>query len=257
MVAAMWMKTDQKGYRGQTRRPVLWDDNGRLVTDVRDGAGRPVLDRVPAIGFDGSDIHNMRPIKGVKRFVDYLRHDGHIAHVPLTNAAAHIPDEDESCQRDRRLKAKHFGWIEWPSTGVSRCPCAMANAGEINVEQLNSPACYRPAQTESELASQKADHEAWRGDVAAHAQWWGRSCGIHDVGPGKPPCIHAIAERKARRAARAGETARREEMARSEESKAAQAQTEATRTQTAALMELAEKQAAIIERLSRTEATKK
>ncbi len=247
MVAALWLKTDQKGYTGQTRKPIVWDDHGVRLTDVRDGAGRPVKDRIPSIGFDGSDIHNMRPIKGVKRFVDYLRHDGHLAHVPMTNAAAHVPNEDESYQRDRRLKARYYGWIEWPSTGTSKCPCLMAVAGEINVEQLMSPACRGPARTDDDRAAQKAAFDAWRGDVQADPQWWGKPCGLGQVGPGKmAPCIHAIAEKIARQAARTAETAARELKSADAQAREAQAK------QTAVLQSMAERQTELMEHIATT-----
>lgn len=235
MTAALWLKTETAGgYRGQFRKPIEWDDNGRPMSDFRDGAGRPARDRIPAIGFDGTDIRNMRPIRGVRHFVDYLRHDGHIGHIKMTNAAAHVPNEDESCRRDRVLKAKHFGWIEWASTGISKCPCMMVLAGEINPEQLLAPACRGVARTEVEKMSEAVTAAAWAGPVAPAKEWWGRPCDMAVIGAGKPPCIHAIAERIARRAARMIETENREERVKSEEAKAALALADSARAQTAA-----------------------
>lgn len=240
MVACTWLKVDGTPYRGAFRKPRDWYDDGSLMPDsaFRDARGRQVKERVPALGYDGSDIKNMHPIKGVTRFLDMVRDDGHVAPIVQTNASSHVPSEDTSYQRDRYLKAKHFGWYAWPT----HCPCVMAAVGELRPEQLAAPGCRGPAVSPEDKAAEKAAADAWRGEPLPSAQWWGRPCPPGHVGRGRPPCIHAIAERATRRAIR-----RAEVMA--AEAKGEGPAVQAAKDQAAAFLTLAEKQAALTEQL--------
>lgn len=168
----LWLKTD-KPYAGAFRRARVWNEQTKAYetpTYERGHAmaGRPVLERIPASGFDGSDIRNMRPMRG-KRFIEVMRHDGHEVFIPITNAAAHQPQEDRSCETDRRLKARWFAWIE-----RGKCPAMMMAAGELPAEKIAS-------------------------DTSKDKRW-ATPCHPQDVGPGKPPCHHYLAEKKARTA---------------------------------------------------------
>jgi hypothetical protein len=243
MSAVLWLKTNQPNYRGQSRRPREWDDTGRAMTDFRDGVGNRVMDRTPALGYEGRDPHNMHPMKGVKRFADFLRHDGHIVHTPLTNAAAHQPNEDTSCSRDRYRKARYFGWIEWPSTGPSQCPLLMAMTGQINPEQLKarSNQLSVPAVSDEERASEAADAKEWTGvPLPRVPEVVGQCTAARRTSvPARVPA--STSSPSARRGGRCVllEVKHREETAKSEEAKAAQAQILAAREQTTAIRELA------------------
>lgn len=241
MAAVHWLKIEGgQPYRGAFRRPKDWADDGTLMTEFRDRRGARVMERVPALGADGTDIRNMRPIRGVKRFVDYLRDDGHIVPVVMTNAAAHVPDEDTSYQQDRRLKARHFGWIEWPH----RCPCMLVANGELRPEQMLSRSSKGPALTDEEKRSEAAAAQAWKGNAILPARdWWGKPCTPGSFGGERGPCIHILAERAERRRIRKLETSEREERYKS-------ADAIASEKQTAALENLASKQAQLTERLA-------
>lgn len=183
----LWLKTD-KPYAGVFRRARVWNEQTKqwdtpVYEKGHPNAGRPRMERVPGVGFEGTDIRAMRPMRQ-KRFVEYLRADGHEVCVPITNAAAHVPREDTSCERDRRLKGKFFAWIE-----KGKCPAMMLSTGELAPETI------------------QADTKGWTG------------CHPGDVGLNKPPCSHYLAERRARQELRAAQHADTEGKYKSEATK--------------------------------------
>jgi hypothetical protein len=197
----LWLKTD-KPYEGRFRRARVWDEvTKQFVTPVYERghakAGRPVMERLPGVGFEGKDIHALRPMKG-KRSIEVLRSDGHVVHVSITNAAAHQPQEDRSCESDRRLKARFFSWIV-----LGTCPAMSLAAGELQPENV---------------ATDARDVKKWS------------PCHPSDLGANKPPCPHFLAEMKARRAQRKDEAAATEKEYASEASKTTEALREMTTT---------------------------
>jgi hypothetical protein len=171
----LWLKTD-KPYEGQFRRARVWNAQQQAwETPVYEKghpkAGRPMVERIPGVGYEGEPSRAV-PMKR-RRFVEYLRTDGHVVAVPITNAAAHVPDGDVSCETDRRLKAKYYAWIE-----VGKCPCSMLLANEL-------------------------PREVFR----ANTSKWTAPCNPADLGAKAPPCPHFLEEMTARRSQRRDETA--------------------------------------------------
>jgi hypothetical protein len=170
MAAALWIKIGAE--QGEQRQARVWDEKlqAYVTPKYEKGhakAGRPMIERLPALGHDGTDIHNMRKMRGVKRYSTFLRHDGHEVSIPLTNAAAHVPAEDTSYARDRYLKARHFGWIE-----QGKCPLIMVASGDLLPELVES----------ADLMAKGA-----------------QPCHPADIGADKPPCEHYLAEKRARK----------------------------------------------------------
>lgn len=186
---ALWLKIG-KSFEGRKRRAVVWTDSGVRLENPRDDAGRPLVEKIPGIGYVGNDLAHMFPMtQAASRFTEFLRHDGHTASIVLTSAAAHVQDEDNSYERDRRHKARHLGWIEF-----GKCPCAMLMNGDIKPEQLQSKECKGPQNDK-------------RGkDGALEDAVTGRPCAPGTYGKSHPPCPHFLAERKARRAQRVVDT---------------------------------------------------
>lgn len=171
----LWLKTD-KPYAGQFRRARVWNATAKeWTTPVYEKghprAGRPLVERIPGSGYDGPPTA-VTPMKR-RRFIEMLRHDGHMVFVPITNAAAHMPDSDVSCETDRRLKGKYFAWIE-----RGHCPAALLLGNQIPAEQFR-----------------------------ADTRGWTSQCNQRDLGEKNPPCPHFLAEQAARIAQRADETA--------------------------------------------------
>ena len=170
MAAALWLKVGTTE-PGDSRRAREWDPKLQQFITPRypaghPRAGRPVMERLPTLGHDGSDLHAMRKMRGVKRSETFMRHDGHEVAVALTNAAAHVPAEDTSCATDRQLKARFLGWLP-----LGCCPLIKMASGEIAEERIESAALKVPG---------------------------ARACYPGDVGAGKPPCEHYLAEKAAR-----------------------------------------------------------
>lgn len=180
----LWGK---QGKHGRKVRAQRWDEKAKAWVPAVDDRGNPLYEKVPQIGFVGP-LENAVPMKFL-RSLQYLRADGHITHVCVTNAAAHVHGADESYLRDRRAKAKHFGWIEFGT-----CPCIEVMAGKLNA---------------ADLISETARN--------------GKPCHLTDVGPGKAPCPHFIAEEKARKARRTEENRRANEQEKSEAAKQTEA----------------------------------
>lgn len=190
MAAALWIKIGAE--QGEQRRARVWDEKTQTYVTPKyekghAKAGRPMIERLPGLGHDGTDIHNMRKMRGVKRYAMYLRHDGHEAPIVLTNAPAHVPAEDTSYARDRQLKARYFGWIE-----QGKCPMIMLASGELLPEQIEA----------AELMAKGAT-----------------PCHPADIGADKPPCEHYLAEKRARQLKNNTRNAEREAAHESEQAK--------------------------------------
>lgn len=245
MPAVHWIKLGQGQdgpYSGAFRKPRDWNDDGSPMPPPRDRRGQLLRERVPAIGHEGRDISSMRPLRGVKRFADYLRDDGHVAPIVLTNAAAHVPADDNSYHRDRVAKAKYFGWVEWPN----RCPCALAAVDELRPEVLMARCNKGPAVTDDEKREERDAAAAWKGAASVPgSNWWGKPCQPGTFGGQLGPCIHLLSERAERRRLRKEETVAREIRSKSNETLAAEKHTEA-------LQELAHEQANLSKTLAAT-----
>lgn len=168
----MWVKS---GHPGQFRVPRVWDEaKGRYVRPV-DDFGQPLRERVPAKGFVGRDLTNMRPMPG-SRAVSYLNAAGNIVDIVLSPAAS-LPARDDETKADRIRKQRYYGGIP-----VGACPCAevfrgMPKARLISEEARNGTPC----------------NEAL--------------LGVDEDGQPQPPCPHFLAEQKARRALQHGKNA--------------------------------------------------
>lgn len=189
----LWLKTD-KPYEGRFRRARVWNEQTKSYdTPVYERghakAGRPVMERLPGIGFIG-EPNAARPMK-TRRMIEVLRADGHVVFVSVTNAAAHVPQEDRSCETDRRLKCNHFSWIP-----LGTCPAALLATGVLRPEAIESD---------------PKDVKKWT------------PCHPGDIGEGKPPCQHFQSELRARRAKRKDESALTEDQYASEAAKTTQA----------------------------------
>lgn len=210
----LWIKTDGKTpFEGRKRRPKMYDDAGKLVDNPKNDAGLFLIEKLPGFGYVGSDIHFQRPMaEAANRFATFLRDDGHEVAVVLTCAAAHVPLSDTSNERNARLKAKHFGWIE-----QGKCPCLMVMSGELRAEQMK-------AEVNRGAVNHKVDKAGALLDAVT-----GRPCPVGNLGAGNPPCPHYLAERKARRDQRKVETAVKEVAYKSDAEKHTEAVLEATR----------------------------
>ena len=165
----LWVKANHKG---RSQPAYTWKD-GRRVR-VTDDMGRPVRERLPAIGFVGRDLTNMKPMPG-KRSIRMMTKQGNEIHVPLSTGAS-LAATDGSYKSDRLRKLVYFGAIT-----VGSCPVREVYRG-LRKEHLLSPEAHNAT----------------------------APCGEHDVGTDEdgnemPPCPHYVAEQKARMAMQAGE----------------------------------------------------
>lgn len=179
-----WGTQKKQGERVRAKR---WNEKTKSWILAVDDRGQPLYEKVPQVGYVGP-LNNARPMRSV-RAIRYLRADGHITHVCVTNAAAHVHGADDSYLRDRRAKAKHFGWIE-----VGTCPVVEVLSRRLNAVDLIS-------------------------DVARN----GKPCGVDEVGPDSPPCQHFLAEERARKQVRADENRKANEADKSESMKQTEA----------------------------------
>jgi hypothetical protein len=156
----MWVRSQHKG---AFRRPRVWDEKKQRYVQPVDEFDRPLIERVPAKGYVGNDLANMRPMPG-NRSVTFLRADGNIVDVPLTTGAS-LPVRENEYRSDRLRKARYFGWLP-----VGCCPLREVVKG-LSKQHL--------------LAREARE---------------GEPCPDHELGGENPPCPHYLAELKARRA---------------------------------------------------------
>ena len=168
----MWVKTNHKG---RSQPAYEWKD-GRRVRAV-DDLGRPLRERLPAIGYVGRDLSNMKPMAG-KRSIRMLTKQGNEIHVPLSTGAS-LAATDGSYKSDRLRKMVYFGAIT-----VGCCPVREVYRGLSKQHLLSDEARNATAPC--------AEHDV----------------GVDEDGNELPPCPHYVAELKARRAMQAAENRR-------------------------------------------------
>lgn len=166
--ACLWLKAGAS--TGPTRRASVWDESSnRWIKAVGyDGLAR--MERVPQVGYHGTDITNLRAGKLTNRAVYVLRTDGVEAWIPMTPAGA-----AESTDYDREKIRRRCNALGWIMSG--HCPLRDAATG-LGRRHLISTECNDPG---------------------------ARMCGEHEIGvdgDGRPmpPCRHYLAEKKARAA---------------------------------------------------------
>lgn len=115
------------------REPIFWSSTtpGYNTADrersfMRDG--EEITIRFPQRGHSG-DYDDRTVARGL-RYVDVVRHDGNIAPMVLTNAAAHL-DPNTSFGHYQRSKARHYGWFTPGS-----CPVALLATGELTPAKI-------------------------------------------------------------------------------------------------------------------------
>ena len=200
--ACLWLKAGAS--TGPQRRPLVWDEKrGRYTKSA-------LVERVPQVGFHGSDITSLRPGKLSSRAIFALRDDGNVVPVALTpSAAAEATDYDRERARRRN---RGLGWIE-----VGTCPIREAYGGPgFKRSTLLSDECKPGATACAE------------GDL-----------GVDDTGRPMPPCPHYLAELKARQGARRSENEREREAYATAEEKQLEAMkdgADATRALAAAIL---------------------
>jgi len=99
-------------------------DRERFIV-VNDEQGNPIQrkEKFPQRGHLG-DYEDRQAAPG-QRFATVVRHDGNVAHVPLTNAAAHL-DPNTPYGQYMRQKGFFLGWF-----GLESCPAALIQAGQL------------------------------------------------------------------------------------------------------------------------------
>lgn len=191
------------------QEPILWankairqipakrfnEATGQMEDVFDDETGRRVMERVPQRAHVGGDYDNPITSKA-PTWLHVLRHDGHVVRMKLTNAAADL-DTDASFPRERRAKARYFGWLL-----VGTCPLAAVIAGDLQKGQIMA----------------KAVRELPTNEACAHGTY----------GENRP-CPHYRAEEAARKALQAKETKRIEMSNRSEADRLISAQQEQTK----------------------------
>lgn len=183
--ATMWAK------RGAIplRKARVWNAASKEWETPVDDEGRPLMERVPQSGKVGlvrqvADIDGLRPMRE-RRFIAFLHADGNVCNDVIRGAAASEPGSDRSFEAYVRAKAKHHGWIE-----QGACPVDEAMRRNIFSGAL--------------VAKENKDALAKK-----------QSCPVSELGAGRPPCAHFIAEEVARKARRSADSERREEAHRS------------------------------------------
>jgi len=151
------------------REPIMWTSPNpgynaadRERRSFRDG--KEVVERVPQIGHVG-DYENKRQAPGI-RYIEVVRHEGHVAPIVLTSAAAHL-DANTSYGLQQRGKCIHFGWFP-----IGVCPVALLGTGELNLKHVRDKSllsaqpcppgsCDREHRCSHSLSEQKARSEWW------------------------------------------------------------------------------------------------
>lgn len=161
----MWVRAQHKG---QFRRPRVWDESKKRWVQPVDEFDRPLVERVPAKGYIGNDLANMRLMPG-QRFVDMVRDSGDTVACPLSTGAS-LRVRDDEHKADRLRKFRFCGWFP-----VGCCPAREAQKG------------FRGGGIGKNHLLSKVARE-------------GRPCEEHEVGDDNPPCEHYLAEVAARKA---------------------------------------------------------
>lgn len=167
----LWLKAEANG--GPQRRGEVWDASRNRWTKVVGFDGQPRNERLPQVGFHGTDITNLRPAKRSDRAVRVLTAQGDVVWKSLTPAAAAEANDMDRHRVRREANAK--GWIY-----VGECPIRAVHGG-LRRSSLISDACKPDAAMCSEA-----------------------DLGVDSTGRPMPPCPHFIAEERARKAKQRG-----------------------------------------------------
>lgn len=167
----LWVKANHKG---RSVPAYVWDEKTNRRVRATDDMGRPIVERVPAVGYVGRDLTNMKPMPG-RRSIKMLTKAGNEIDVVLSTGAS-LAAVDGPFKADRLRKLVYFGAIT-----VGACPVREVYRG-LNRQHLLS----REAR---EATSPCAEHDV----------------GVDEAGNVLPPCPHYLAELKARRAMQATE----------------------------------------------------
>jgi len=166
---------------------------GQVEQQFDPETGEPLFEKIPQRAHDGdSDYKKPALIRGVT-WIEYLRHDGHVVRVKLTNGAAHL-DTDTNYAKEKLAKARFFGWIR-----KGHCPLALVDMGEIKVNH-----------------------------IASESVRDGKRCAAGSFGEAKW-CEHYIAEEAARKVRRQKAQAKRDLQTESAEQKLLRGQQEQTK----------------------------
>lgn len=150
---------------GIHREPIFWlttSENAKAQRErTRKVNGRLITEKVPQHGHHG-DYESKTKAKGV-RYINVVRHEGHVVSMCLTNAAAHL-DASGPYANYIRSKARHLGWYP-----AGACPAALFASGELR---------------DDDVVSDEVKHGKPCASDAGHNQ--------------HRPCKHDLAERAAR-----------------------------------------------------------
>jgi hypothetical protein len=153
-----------------------WNPETQQMESVIDiETGLPVIEKIPQRPHDGDSPPDKPTFANLRRWIHVLRHDGHVVRMPINMAAADVEGLD-FVGRERRAKARHYGWIP-----VGMCPLALLAAGDLRPQQLAMLGVAEPETIERkarELRVEACDP---------------RKCG--EVSP----CPHYLQEEKARK----------------------------------------------------------
>lgn len=174
----LWCKPGAAGDKNRRIPARRFNPETRQMEDVIDeDTGARLFEKVPQRAHIAGDYEN--PVLDPRGFwMHVLRHDGHVVRVKLTNAAADR-DIDAPGARERKAKARYFGWIP-----VGNCPLALILAGGINPGQvaakhiLKDHACPPSSYSETnhcphyveEEKARKARHAAQQAKLAKSFQ---------------------------------------------------------------------------------------
>ncbi len=142
----LWLKAEAQG--GPQRRADVWDPaRGRFVKVVGFD-GQPRMERLPQVGFHGTDITNLRPGKRSDRAIEVMTPAGDIIWKTLTPSAAAEATENDRMRVRREANAK--GWIY-----VGECPIRAVHAG-LRRQTLISDQCKPDAAMTSSASTRRA-----------------------------------------------------------------------------------------------------
>lgn len=171
--AVMWVRSQHKG---AFRKARVWNEEARQWEQPRDEIGRPIVERVPAKGYVGNDLTNMRQMRE-ERAVNMVTKQGNDVAIVLSSGAS-LPMRNDEHRNDRIRKQKFYGSIT-----VGGCPADEGRLGFRRGGVSNAHLLSKEARDGTPCSEDKL--------------------GVDDFGQPRPPCPHFLAEVKARREAQA------------------------------------------------------
>jgi hypothetical protein len=151
------------------REPIFWTSTvpGYNTADrerrtIRDG--KEVVERVPQIGHQG-DYEHKSLAQGI-RYIEVVRHEGHIINQVLTNAAAHL-DINTGWFQQQRGKALYWGWYP-----IATCPVALLRTGELQPRHIKDASLLnaQPCEHGTYDREHRCPHSI--SEQAARSKWW-------------------------------------------------------------------------------------